>query len=114
MALGDGTVRLMTELSARTLLIPYLFSRPEGAFVRWYGVSAYNLGDAQMLLRQHGYDVDLTDPGVTIREHVVLTEDEQRHIGANRGPMQFRGVWYPPHNLGDAAGARGSHRDPVT
>ena len=97
----------MTELSARTLLIPYLFSRPQGAFVRLYGVSAYSLDDAQTLLGHHGHDVDLSDPAVTVREHVILSEDEQRHIGANMGPMQLRGVWYPQHNLGDAPPAGG-------
>jgi hypothetical protein len=53
------------------------------------------LGDAQTPLRQHGYNLDLSDAAVTVREHVVLTEDEQRHIGPNMGLMQLRGVWYP-------------------
>jgi hypothetical protein len=104
----------MTELSARTLLIPYLFSRPQGGVVRSYGVTAYSLGDALTLLREHGYDLDLGDPAVTVRQHVILTEDEQRHIRPNMGPVQLRGVWYPQHNLGDAAAARGGHRDRVT
>lgn len=104
----------MTELSARTLLIPYLFARPQGGFVRWYGVSAYSLDDALALLRQHGYDIDLTDPAVTVRENAVLSDYEQRHLGPNMGPMQFRGVWYPQHNLGDAGAGPGGHRDQVT
>jgi hypothetical protein len=101
----------MTELSARTLLIPYLFTRPERGVVRWYGVSAYSLDDARALLLQYGYDIDPSDSSVTIREHVVLTEQEQPHIGPNMGPMQLRGVWFPQHNLGDAAGWSGGDRD---
>ena len=104
----------MTELSARTLLIPYLFSRPEGGFVRWYGVSAYSLDDARDLLLRYGYDIDPADPAVTVRERVVLTEPEQRHIGPNMGPIQLRGVWYPQHNVGDAAAGPGGRRDRVT
>lgn len=103
----------MTDLPARRLLIPYLFSRPRGGFTEWYGVSAYSLEDACALLGQYGYTVDPADPSVAVRERVVLTEDEQRHLGPNMGPMQFRGVWYPRHNLGDAA-TPGGHRDRVT
>jgi hypothetical protein len=51
---------------------------------------------------------------MAVRERVVLTDDERRHIGPNMGPMQLRGVWYPQHNLGDAAARSGGRRDRVT
>jgi len=101
----------MSDLSTRKLLIPYLITSQRGEFLRWYGVSAYSLDDALRLLRQYGYDVDLTDPAVTVREHPVLTEYEQRHIAPSMGPQQLRGVWYPQHNLGDSAGSASHHRD---
>ena len=104
----------MTDLSARKLLIPYLFSRQRGGFTEWYGVSAYSLDDARALLRQYGYDIDLADPSMAVRERVVLTDDERRHLGPNMGPMQLCGVWYPQHNLGDAAAQSGGRRDRVT
>jgi hypothetical protein len=94
----------MTDLSARTLLIPYLFTRTEGLRRHWYGVSAYSLDDALALLEASGFLVDPNDPAVSIREHVVLDDYEQRHIGPSMGPMQFRGVWYPRHNLGGGGG----------
>jgi len=89
------------------LLIPYLFTRTEGSRRHWYGVSAFSLDDAVALLEASGFLLDPNDPAVSIREHVVLDDYEQRHIGPSMGPMQFRGVWYPRHNLGGgASGAR--------
>jgi len=104
----------MSDLSARKLLTPYIFSRQRSGFVEWYGVSAYSLDDARALLRQYGYEIDPDDPAVSVRERVVLTDEEVRHIGPNMGPVQLRGVWYPRHNLGDAAAASRGHRDRVT
>ena len=109
LALGGYTDRDMSDLSARTLLIPFLFTRTEGLRRHWYGVSAFSLEDAIGLLRASGYALDPRDPAVSIREHVVLDEYEQRHIGPSMGPMQLRGVWYPRHNLGDGVGA-GRHQ----
>ena len=94
----------MSDLSARTLLISYLFTRTEGSRRHWYGVSAYSLEDALALLRMSGVALDPRDPAVSVREHVVLDEYEQRHLGPNMGPMQFRGVWYPRQNLGGGLG----------
>ena len=99
----------MTDLSARKLLVPYLFTRLEGSFRRWYGVSAYSLDDAVALLGASGYSLDPHDPAVSVRDNVVLDEFEQRHIGPSMGPMQLRGVWYPQHNLGDGVGTGRDH-----
>ena len=104
----------MSDLAARELLVPYLFSVRRGGVVDWYGVSAYSLDDALGLLRAYGYELDPADPDVTVRERVQLTEFERRHIGSNMGPTQLRDVWYPRHNLGDAAAAAGRDRDRVT
>lgn len=96
----------MANLSDRKLLVPYLFTRVEGERRHWYGVSGYSLEDALALLRASGFALDVRDPAVSVREHVVLDDYERRHIGPNMGPMQLRGVWYPRHNLGDSAGKR--------
>src|SRR5262245_60312963 len=104
----------MTDLSARTLLIPYLFTRREGEQHHWYGVSAYSLDDAVALLAANGYALDPHDPAVSVREHVVLDDFERRHIAPSMGPMQFRGVWYPQHNLGDGVGKAGITTKPLT
>ena len=105
----------MSEFSARHLLVPYLFTRrrPEGG-VTWYGVSAYSLEDAVALLRAYGYVIDPADAAVEIREGAALSDFERRHIAPNMGPTQLRGVWFPQHNLGDAAATLGRDRDPVT
>lgn len=89
----------MTDLSARTLLVPFLFTVNDAGLANWYGVSAYSLDDAVSLLHDAGFEVDPTEPSVTVRENARLTEFEERHIGPNMGPMQFRGVWYPRMNL---------------
>jgi hypothetical protein len=100
----------MTDLNARTLLVSYLFTRTEGLRRHWFGVSAYSLEDAVILLRASGYALDPNDPAVSVREHVVLDDYERRHMGPSMGPMEFRGVWYPRHNLGGGIGT-GRHRD---
>jgi hypothetical protein len=89
----------MTDLSARKLLVPFLFTVNDAGRSDWYGVSAYSLEDALSLLHNVGFEIDPSDPAVTVRESVQLTEFEERHIGPNRGPMQLRGVWYPRRNL---------------
>jgi hypothetical protein len=89
----------MSDLDARRLLVPFLFTIDQAGFQKQYGVSAYSLDDALVQLRAAGIDVDLSNPGVAVRERVRLTEDELRHLGPHMGPMQFRGVWYPRGNL---------------
>ena len=89
----------MTDLSARKHLVPFLFTIENEGRSDWYGVSAYSLEDAVSLLRASGLSVDPNQPNVSVRENVRLTDFEQRHIGPNMGPMQFRGVWYPRGNL---------------
>jgi hypothetical protein len=89
----------MTDLSARKLLVPFLFTVNDSGRAKWYGVSAYSLEDALSLLRDAGFEIEPSDPAVTVRENARLTEFEERHIGPNMGPMQFRGVWYPRMNL---------------
>jgi hypothetical protein len=86
----------MTDLSARKLLVPFLFTVHDAGRADWYGVSAYSLEDAISLLRDAGFEID---PSVTVRENVRFTEFEERHIGPNMGPMQLRGVWFPRMNL---------------
>jgi hypothetical protein len=99
----------MTDLSARTLLVPYLFIRTEGSRRHWYGVSAYSLEDAIALLHASGYALDPHDSAVSVRENVVLDDYERRHMEPSMGPMQFRGVWYPRHNLGGGLGKGRAH-----
>ena len=89
----------MTDLSARKLLVPFLFTVNHPGRADWYGVSAYSLEDAVLLLLDAGFQIDPSDRSVTVRENVRLTEFEERHIGPNMGPMQLRGVWYPRMNL---------------
>ena len=89
----------MTDLSARQLLVPFLFTVDNGGRAEWYGVSGYSLEDALQLLRSAGFAIDPSSPSVTVREHARLTDFEARHIGPNMGPMQFRGVWYPRMNV---------------
>lgn len=100
---------VISELSARTLLVPYLFSRRERGVLHWYGMSGYSLDDAPTLLRAYGHDLDPADPAVTLRERPELSDFERRHLQPNMGPVQLRGVWCPKHNLGDAAPQAGRH-----
>jgi hypothetical protein len=89
----------MTDLDSRKLLVPFLFTIDNSGRAEWYGVSAYSLEDALGLLSKAGFVVDAASPAVSVRENVRLTEFEDRHIGPNMGPWQFRGVWYPCMNL---------------
>jgi hypothetical protein len=89
----------MSELSPPDLLTHFLFSVNENGRTAWYGVSGYSFEDAVALLRGAGILIDPADPQVLVRERPRLTEFEQRHLGPNMGPMQFRGVWYPRLNL---------------
>ena len=89
----------MTDLSARKLLVPFLFTVNDGGRTDWYGVSGYSLKDAVSLLSDAGFEIDPSDRSITVRENVRLTEFEERHIGPNMGPMQLRGVWFPRMNL---------------
>ena len=89
----------MSDLAARTLLVPFLFTVGDGRGIHWYGVSGHSLDDAVELLRAAGVSIDPTRPNVAVREHVRLTDFEERHIGPNMGPMQVRGVWFPRMNV---------------
>ena len=89
----------MTELRARKLLVPYLFTIDEAGRLQHYGISGYSLKDALALLKAVGIAIDPSDPAVTVREHPRFTDWEARQIGPNMGPMQLRGVWYPQANL---------------
>ena len=81
----------MTDLSARKLLVPFLFTVDNAGRAEWYGVSGYSLADALSLLRDKGFVIDPSSPSVAVREDARLTDFEARHIGPNMGPMQLRG-----------------------
>jgi hypothetical protein len=90
----------MTDLAARKLLVPFLFTiKDEKGRAEWFGVSGYSREDAIALLSEAGFQIDPNAKNVTVRENVRLTDFEERHIGQNMGPMQFRGVWYPRLNV---------------
>jgi hypothetical protein len=99
LALGDYKDPRVTDLDVRKLLVPFLFTVMAGERATWYGVSGYSLEDALSVLRAAGFEIDVGDPAVSVREHPRLTDFEARHIGPNMGPMQFRGVWFPRMNV---------------
>ena len=77
------------------MLIPFWF-RLDKNF--GYGVTAASQDDAETLLRTFGYPRD-GEVVMEVVHNVKFSDLNQDHVVPNAGPMVFRGVWYPRHNL---------------
>jgi hypothetical protein len=62
-----------------------------------YGVTAYSLDDAILLLSEAVDDFDLTSS--TVVENIDVSTLDQNHVIPNMGAPNFQGVWFPDLNL---------------
>lgn len=69
------------------------------------GVTARSLDDACQLAARCAFGPWLAQ-AVEVRalRGVRIADLDAAHVVPNCAPMQFRGVWYPPENLGTADG----------
>jgi hypothetical protein len=65
---------------------------------RGYGVTGYSLKDAEDLLREFGYPAS-GDSFIEVVENVDVQTLDQSHVVPNIGPVNFRGIWFPRHNV---------------
>ncbi len=79
--------------------------RPHGIYIGkaqglGFGITAFSHEDAVKLLEENGYSSEVERMDEMIwREVLDLEQIDQNHVLPNAGPMYFRGVWYPRHNL---------------
>ena len=63
------------------------------------GVSAYSRAEAETLARDAASHMGWAFDATGVLEDVDVRELDQNHVVPNRGPVTFRGVWYPMLNL---------------
>jgi hypothetical protein len=63
-----------------------------------FGVTAWSIQDALDLLREQDFKID--HERAVVRENVYPHEVEFGFVQRIAGPAYFRGVWYPPLNIG--------------
>lgn len=76
------------------LLKRYWFLVPE---LLGFGVTAFSIDDAYMLLEAEGYLIDRNTKVIIDVDVSIL---DARHVLPNAGPTCFRGVWFPCFNIG--------------
>ena len=59
------------------------------------GITAYSLGDAFNILKDHLPFTFTSDLIVKVKEDLDYDELDQNHIVPNMGPISERGIWYP-------------------
>jgi hypothetical protein len=83
-------------------LISYWITPSERTMVPFgIGVTAYSVEDAWSLVVATGWRVDRAKAKIVAG---IRFEDlDAGHVVPNMGPMIFRGVWHPCHNIGFGA-----------
>ena len=82
--------------NAMDLLTRYWFEfEPIGGIVRYAGVTAYSLEDAQSLLSEKLFPAIALPRIVETLVNVDISTLDENHILPNIGRSNFRGVWYP-------------------
>jgi hypothetical protein len=64
-----------------------------------FGVTAYSVEDARLLLTKAGVDLDFDSDVLEIVQGIDIRTLDQNHVAVNMGPPNLRGVWIPMLNL---------------
>lgn len=87
----SATVSNMAQHSHRPLLRRFWFRRAVGF---GYGVTAYSMEDAELLIEEAELTVDWTE----VVENIDVSSLDAGHVLPNVGLVSCRGVWYPALN----------------
>jgi hypothetical protein len=60
-----------------------------------FGVTAYSVEDAKVLVDEAAKRLGLSAQVVEVVEDVDVRDLDQNHVVPNMGPPNFRGVWFP-------------------
>jgi len=82
-------------------LIPYWITPSEDTLPYAIGVTAFSLDDANKLIHDEGWDIEIQNAQVI--EGIDPADLDQGKIVPNMGPIVCRGVWYPCLNIGFGA-----------
>jgi hypothetical protein len=77
-------------------LTRYWFEFDTGSrFRSWFGVTAWTLDDARLLLSQKVFDGDELSTEVSVIENVDVSTLDEGHVVPFIAPPNERGIWYP-------------------
>ena len=81
-------------------LIPFWINIRGAVQARGYGVTAFSLEDAFLLLARQGLSLPEDRGLLEILPNIQRDALDGKHVLANCGPMMVRGVWHPFSKVG--------------
>lgn len=64
-----------------------------------FGVTAYSVEDARLLLKKADIGLDFDSDVLEIVPDIDIRTLDKNHVAVNMGPPSLRGVWFPFLNL---------------